>query len=201
MSTLVTLAVEWGPIAVWVSALATFLAVLVAALVALGYFDGLRGPRLHVTFADSEPWCRRGDDDGGTGSLWIRLGIENHGAGPARGCIGRLISVTTDGELRSDVDPVQLRWAGLPRSRAFDPVDLRREQREYLNVLHLRDGDSWRLVTFEDPDFDPGFATDLPLTGQHVIQISVFADNANTVTSALLADAQSERDHVVLKLL
>ena len=70
--------------------------------------------------------------------------------------------MTTDGELRSDVDPVQLRWAGLPRSRAFDPVDLRREQREYLNVLDLRDGD-WRLVTFEDPDFDPGFATDLPV--------------------------------------
>jgi hypothetical protein len=59
MSTTTTLAVEWGPIAVWASALATFLAVLVA----LGYFDGLRGPRIHVTFADTEPWCRRGDDD------------------------------------------------------------------------------------------------------------------------------------------
>jgi hypothetical protein len=199
MSTVVTLAVEWGPIAVWVSALATFLAVLVAALVALGYFDGLRGPRIHVTFADTEPWCRRGDD-GGTGGLWIRLGIENHGAGPARGCIGRLISVTTDGELRSDVDPVQLRWAGLPRSRAFDPVDLRREQREYLNVLYLRDGDAWRLVTFEDPDFDPGFATDLPLEGRHVIQISIFTDNADTVTSSLVADAKSDPDRITLKL-
>jgi hypothetical protein len=160
---LATLAVEWGPVAVWVSAFATFLAVLVAALVALGYFDGLRGPRIHVTFADTEPWCRRGNDDQGAGGLWIRLGIENRGVGPARGCVGRLISVTTDGEVRSDVDPVQLRWAGLPRSRAFDPVDLRREQREYLNVLYLRDGDAWRLVTFEDPDFDPGFAVDLPL--------------------------------------
>jgi hypothetical protein len=107
--------------------------------------------------------------------------------------------VTTDGELQSDVDPVQLRWAGLPRSRAFDPIDLRREQREYLNVLYL--DDSWRLVTFDDPDFDPGFATGLPLAGRHVIQISVFADNADTVTSALVADARSERDHVVLELL
>jgi hypothetical protein len=201
MSTSTTLAVEWGFTAVWVSALATFLAVLVAALVALGYFDGLRGPRIHVTFADTEPWCRRGHDDPQEpGGLWHRLGIENRGAGPARGCVGRLISVTADGELRSDVDPVQLRWAGLPRSRAFDPVDLRREQREYLNVLYLRDDDTWRLVTFDDPDFDPGFATDLPLTGRHVIQISVFADNADTVTSALVADARSERDHVVLEL-
>jgi hypothetical protein len=55
MSTLTTLAVEWRPIAVWVSALATFLAVLVAALVALGYFDGLRGPRIHVTFWGYSP--------------------------------------------------------------------------------------------------------------------------------------------------
>src|SRR5262245_62752693 len=105
MSTLTTLAVEWGPIAVWVSALATFLAVLVAALVALGYFDGLRGPRIHVTFADTEPWCRRSDDGRQeAGGLWIRLGVENRGAGAARGCVGRLISVTTDGQLRSDVD-------------------------------------------------------------------------------------------------
>ena len=122
-------------------------------------------------------------------------------AGPARGCVGRLISVTTDGETRRDVDPVQLRWAGLPRSRAFDPVDLRREQREYLNVLYLRDGDAWRLVTFEDPDFDPGFATDLPLEGRHTLQISIFADNADTVTSTLLADATADRHHVVLELM
>jgi hypothetical protein len=200
ISLLATLAVEWGPVAVWVSAFATFLAVLVAALVALGYFDGLRGPRIHVTFAHTEPWCRRGIDDQGAGGLWIRLGIENRGVGPARGCVGRLISVTTDGEVRSDVDPVQLRWAGLPRSRAFDPVDLRREQREYLNVLYLRDGDAWRLVTFEDPDFDPGFAVDLPLQGRHVLQISIFADNAATVTSTLVADATAGHS-TVLKLL
>ena len=199
MSTATTLAVEWGPVAVWVSAFATFLAVLVAALVALGYFDGLRGPRIHVTFADTEPWCRRGSDGEGATGLWIRLGIENRGAGPARGCVGRLISVTTDGEARPDVDPVQLRWAGLPRSRAFDPVDLRREQREYLNVLYLRDGDAWRLVTFEDPDFDPGFATDLPLEGRHSLQISIFADNADTVTRTLVADATADRHHIMLE--
>jgi hypothetical protein len=46
-----------------------------------------------------------------------------------------------------------------------------------------------RLVTFEDPDFDPGFATDLPREGRDVIQISVFSDNADTVTRSLVANA------------
>jgi hypothetical protein len=192
-----TLAVEWGPVGVWVGAAATVLAVIVAALVALGFFDGLRGPRIHLTFENTEPWCRHGDENAG---LWIRLGVENRGSSPARGCVGRLIAVTTDGTLRPDVDPVQLRWAGLPRSRAFDPIDLRRKQREYLNVLHLPPNAAWRLVTFEDPDFDPGFATDLPLEGRHVIQISVFSDNADTVTRALVASAGPQATDVELHL-
>jgi hypothetical protein len=59
------------------------------------------------------------------------------------------------------------------------------------------DGDAWRLVTFEDPDFDPGFATDLPLEGRHILQISIFADNANTVTRTLVADATADQYHIV----
>jgi hypothetical protein len=146
----------------WAGAIATVLVVITTALVALGYFDGFRGPRLRLTFEATEPWCRQGKTEGDGTALWVRVGVENLDAGPARGCLGRLISVTTNGALRPDVDPVQLRWAGVPRSRAFDPMDLRRDQREYLNVLCLADGSRWRLVTFEDPDFDPGFATDLP---------------------------------------
>jgi hypothetical protein len=87
-----------------------------------------------------------------------------------------------------------------PTLTRLRPVDLRREQREYLNVLYLRDGDAWRLVTFEDPDFDPGFATELPLAGRHTLQISIFADNADTVTSPLVADATADRHHIVLEL-
>ncbi len=116
------------------------------------------------------------------------------------GVLGRLISVATNGELRPDVDPLQLRWAGVPRSRAFDPMDLRRDQREYLNVLCLQDGSSWRLVTFEDPDFDPGFATDLPLDARHMVQISVFADNVNTVTKSIVAIVHSGTEEVTLEL-
>jgi hypothetical protein len=39
---------------------ATLLVVITTALVALGYFDFLRGPRLRLTFETAEPWCRMG---------------------------------------------------------------------------------------------------------------------------------------------
>jgi hypothetical protein len=189
-----------GPVGTWAGAIATVLVVITTALVALGYFGGLRGPRLRLTFEAIEPWCRQGKTEGDGTALWVRVGVENLGAGPARGCLGRLINVTTNGALRPDVDPVQLRWAGVPRSRAFDPMDLRRDQREYLNVLCLAHGSRWRLVTFEDPDFDPGFATDLPLDQRHVLRFSVFSDNADTVTRSLVVEAPSSGGEVKLQL-
>ncbi len=179
----------WGPIGVWVGAAATVLIVVVTSLVSLGLFDSLRGPRLRLTFEPTEPWVRYGETSPEGAALWVRIGVENVGKNPARGCLGRLIKVTTNGEPRRDVDPVQLRWAGMPHSRAFDPIDIRRDQREFLNVLCLSAGTRWHLVTFEDPDFDPGFTTDLPLDQRHVLQISVFADNSRTATARLVAEA------------
>ena len=79
-------------------------------------------------------------------------------------------------------------------------MDLRRGQREYLNVLCLLDGSRWRLVTFEDPDFDPGFVTELPVGERHLVQISVFADNAGTVTRSLVAESHSEGGDVKLQI-
>jgi hypothetical protein len=114
---MITIGIEWGPVGTWAGAIATVLVVITTALVALGYFGGLRGPRLRLTFEAIEPWCRQGKTEGDGTALWVRVGVENLGAGPARGCLGRLINVTTNGALRPDVDPVQLRWAGVPRSR------------------------------------------------------------------------------------
>ena len=159
---MVPLGVDWGPVGVWVGAAATALIVITTTLIALGYFGSFRGPRIRLTFEATEPWCRRATTNEEGTALWVRVGVENHGSGPARGCLGRLISVTTNGELRRDADPVQLRWAGVPRSRVFRSNGRSRDQREYLNVLYLPDGSDWRMVTFEDPDFDPGFATSLP---------------------------------------
>jgi hypothetical protein len=197
----VTIAVvDWGPVAVWVSAAATFLAVLVTVLIALGFFDHLRRPQVRVTFEPTEPWCRHGEGEDGRGGLWVRVGVENHGRGAARGCVGRLLIVRTDGRPRLDVDPVQLRWAGVPRSRAFDAVALGRGEREYLNVVFRPNGGGWRLVTFQDPDFDPGFATELPLEGRHALELSVFSDNADPVTASLTAEARSGQSEPTLRL-
>jgi hypothetical protein len=182
--------VEWGPVAGWAGAAATVLVVITTSLVALGYFERFRAPRPVLTFAPTQPWCRRGRMPDGTPALWVRVGVENQGKAPAVGCVGRLISVTTGHQVRADVDPVQLRWAGVPRSRAFDPIDLRRGQREYLNVLCWPDGaTTFRLVTFDDPDFDPGFPTELSPAEGHELQLSVFAANGPTVTTTLVADA------------
>ena len=199
-SPMTILAVDWGPVGLWVSAVLTFLALVVTALVALGFFDYLRGPRIRITFEPSEPWCRTGDREDGSRGLWIRVGVENRGRGAARGCVGRLLTVSTNGHVRQDVDPVQLRWAGVPRSRAFDALDLGRGQREYLNVLYLPNGAGWHLVTFQDPDFDPGFATDLPVDGRHAIELSVFSNNAGTVTASLTAEARLDGDPPILEL-
>jgi len=100
-----TIGVEWGPVGTWAGAIATVLVVITTALVALGYFGGFRGPRLRLTFEAIEPWCRQGKTEGDGTALWVRVGVENLGAGPARGCLGRLINVTTNGALRPDVDP------------------------------------------------------------------------------------------------
>lgn len=79
-------------------------------------------------------------------------------------------------------------------------MPLGRGQCEYLNVLCLLDGSRWHLVTFEDPDFDPGFATELPASVCHVLQIAVFADNFNTLTRSLVAEAHSDSGEVTLRL-
>jgi hypothetical protein len=119
------------------------------------------------------------------------VGVENVGWRVATGCVGRLIGVTSGSTPRRDIDPVQLRWAGVPRSRSFIPVDLGRGQREYLNVcMHADEG--WQILTFEDPDFDPGFTTKLPDGERHVLYVAVFSGNAETTTRSLVIDADAD---------
>ena len=74
------------------------------------------------------------------------------------------------------------------------------DQYEYRNVLCLSDGSRWRLVTFEDPDFVPGFTTDLELGERHVVEIAVFADNARQIRGQLVVEARPDGDEPKLEL-
>lgn len=182
--------IEWGPVAAWAGAIATVLVVITTSLVALGFFDRFRAPRLRVTYSSTEPWLRRGPVGQSGDGEWVRLGVENIGKTPAIGCVGRLAEVRTDGQFRPDVDPVQLRWAGVPRSRGFAPLDLRPGQREFLNVLMRQEDGRWHIATFEDADFDRAFTTDLAETERHEFHVAVYADNARAA-AVLTADGSS----------
>jgi hypothetical protein len=46
-------------VAAWAGAAATVLVVVTTSLVALGYFERFRSPRVQVTFEGGEPWCGR----------------------------------------------------------------------------------------------------------------------------------------------
>src|SRR5262249_25669560 len=137
-------------------------------------------PRLRLTYAQAEPWCRAVEVAPRDDVFWVRVGVENRGRTTARGCVGRLTAVTTDDRERVDVDPVQLSWAGVPQSLAFVPVDIRPGQREFLNVLFAGREPRWTIDTFRDDDFQPGFITHLSIEQQHTIAVAVYADNAPT---------------------
>jgi hypothetical protein len=190
--------VDWGPVAVWVGAATSFLAVVVALLGGLGLFSLRRQPVLRMTFEQAEPWCRHVVTGPDSGVLWVRVAVQNDGVDPARGCIGRLTSSATDHATRPDIDPVQLRWAGVPRTHSFDPVDLRRGQREFLNVVYRPNGEDWVIDTFGDPDFDPGFATRLQADQVHVLQVALFADNADTRALTLHIEVQDDVPKITL---
>ena len=55
-------------------------------------------------------------------------------------------------------------------------------------------------MTFEDPDFDPGFATTLPRGSRHELELSVFASNATTTTSVLVAEVGQRQEDFILRL-
>jgi hypothetical protein len=187
----------WGPVAVWFSALASFLAVTVALLGGLGWFTRRRQPVLTISFEQQEPWCRQVERGTDSPTLWIRVAVENEGKDPARGCVGRLTGFRTNDAPRRDIDPVQLRWAGFPRSRSFEPIDLRRGQREFLDVMYLpsRPGADWGIDTFGG-DFDPGFTTHLRTDQVHVLQITLFADNADSRALSLRIEVVDDQPRV-----
>ena len=175
----------------WVAAGATIGAAVVALIVALGFFQWLRRPQLKITFEPIEPWCRttnvvRNLAAGGTETKegrWVRVRVENKGSQPARACLGKLTQVKTDGEPRADLDPMQLRWAGVPDDKGFEAISLRRGQHEYLNLFLVLEEADVEVVTFSN--FAAGFRTQLERNRSHWVQVDIFAENASPAKLAL----------------
>ncbi len=173
----------WGPVSAWVAAAATFLAAAVA-LFGFRIWDLWQKPVLDISFARREPWCRPTQLNDGTNAYWVRVKVENKGRGSARGCVGRVIGFKTNGKDRDDRDPMQLRWAGVPDAHGFEPIDLRPEQAEYLNILRRTESSPEASIeTF--PDYAPGHGTTVELDRVQELLIGIFSDNAASVTVEL----------------
>ena len=186
------LAIDWGPLSSWVAAGATLLAVAVA-LLGWRLGDFLRQPRLKITFEHAAPFCRETALTNGRQAYWVRVRVENTGVNPARACVGKLSKVYTNGRLRDDIDPLQLRWCGVPDHRGFEPIHLASGQHEFLNVFRIVQGErQMRIET--DPHLAPGFPTALETNDEHCVEISVVADNADPKTATLTVTYNGDFD-------
>lgn len=168
---------DWGPVSSWVAAGVTLAAVMVA-LFGWRVVDWWRKPTLCLSFDRSEPFCRATKLATGRDGFWVRVLVADNGKDGARGCIGKFASVRSGGIERTDRDPFQLRWCGVPDERGFDGLHLARGQSEYLNVfLIIRGVDALTFVTF--PGYAPGFSTALEPNQDHLLRIVAAADNAS----------------------
>jgi hypothetical protein len=183
---------DWGPVSSWVAATVTFLAVMVA-LFGQRMWECWRRPRLEITFDHAEPFCREAPLQGGKQSYWVRVKVQNRGADPARSCVGKLSKAYTAGRFRADRDPVQLRWCGVPYDRGFEPVHLASTQYEFLNVFKIVQGVP-HLWIVTHPDLAPGFGTFLEESSEHLVEVSVFADNAEPKSETLTVTYSGDFD-------
>jgi hypothetical protein len=110
--------------------------------------------------------------------------VRNAGRSQADGCTGQLLEVRSDEEVRADIDPIQLRLAGVPQERGFDAFNLPRGGVAYLNVVFTRDDEPGvHIATIPGADF--GFDTRLSRDTWHELTILVSSANARPVTVTL----------------
>jgi hypothetical protein len=166
-------------------------------------WEVLLKPRLRITFEGAEPFCRKTQLSKGRDGYWVRVKVENTGVEPARACVGKLTKTDSNGQVRRDMDPMQLRWCGVPDGRGFEPIHLARKQHEFLDAFRIVDGEACLYVeTFPPSEYAPGFPTALEKDVEHSVEISVVADNADpaayTLTVAFDGDFSKLPDSLVV---
>lgn len=171
----------------WMTAIGTVGAVLVA-LFGPVLWSWWRRPRLKITYKPAEPFCRDNVPlEGGALAHWIRVMVTNEGRSTAKRCKGQVIKVVRqeDNSVRSDIDPLPLRWAGVPEGQEMNPRDLSPKESQYLNVAMARTDNQNAVIIATDlsGDFRPGFSPTLEAGRRHKITVAVYADNADPVTA------------------
>ncbi len=168
------------------------LGIVLAALFGPQFWTWGHRPILTLAHQSLEPFVRVTTLEDGRHCQWVRVRVENVGRSPARGCLGIVASVATEGRTRPDIDPLQVRWAGVPRARGFEPITLSRGEAAYLNVVMSRDGEhAMEFDTFNE-DFDPGFPTCLSSSASHEVRVTVSSDTADPVSLAIAFPRRAE---------
>jgi hypothetical protein len=160
-----------------VAAATTLLATL-AALFGWRFMDWYRRPKLALSFMSREPYCRFTILTNNARAYWIRIRVQNAGRSAANGCIAKVAEVIGKDGTRRDIDPLQVRWCGVPRPRGFEVITLAKKQFEFFNVVKVVEGSE--LLQFETfPDSDPGHETTLRPRISHLVRVVVAAGNAD----------------------
>lgn len=167
------------------AAIGTVGAVIVALLlgVALPWF---RRPCLKIDYQPRDPYCRDAPLPQGLPAHWVRVKVTNKGRGAAKRCIGKMIAVYgVDGRPRADRDPMRLYWADASWKQPPEPLDLARDESEYLGVVYAhKDNPSAALISTHGGG--SGFRKELEAGQSHRVRLAVYADNAKPETAEFL---------------
>jgi hypothetical protein len=162
--------------------IATAAGTIAAVIVALGIawlWPWLNRPRLIIEFEPVEPYSRATRDlPDLIPSRWVRVRVKNVGRDVAKQCTGKLVAVLdANGKQRNDRDSIQLMWAGVVVGHELDPIDLCRQDSQFLGVVTATERDTQaRFVTDQAPR---GFPQTLEPLVEHRITVAAYATNAN----------------------
>jgi len=141
-------------------------------------------PNLRIDYEPKEPYCRYTKLVSGQAAHWVRVKITNRGRSGAKGCRGKMIAVLKeDGSVREDRDPMPLKWANMPEGQSLDPLDLAREEYQFLAVVVATDDNKEVATICTDPDARPGFPQTLEAGQLHRVRLGAYCDNGEPVTA------------------
>jgi hypothetical protein len=202
-------------IAEWFAAIVTLATAVVALFIA--FVPSIRRwynkPQFRIEFKNKEPFCRKPYvienqyvDQGDTRGVmvpkigkiqhyWIRARIVNVGRSVAKRCKGKLIRIrdAKTMEERKDFDPVELRWV----TGGGKPIDLDRDDREYLNIVYTREDDSLHFF-IDSTEKEPRAINLLPERKDYILDVVLYGDNVDPMSKSFYLKNSNDFDNIEL---